>query len=79
MYANTDGCRMLFGGVIVTDTARLMRNRAAIKFLMGLGTNPELTARDQRELRKLLRGPFANGFATTQEARRALDNSGWQQ
>jgi hypothetical protein len=61
------------------DIARLMRNRAAIKFLMGLGCNPELTARDQRELRKLLRGPFAKGFATTQEARQALNNSGWQQ
>jgi hypothetical protein len=53
---------------------QLMRNRAAIKFLMGLGTNPELTAKDQRMLR-----PYVSQGMTTTEARATLKRIGWKE
>lgn len=50
--------------------------RDAVKFLMNLGTGPNLSARDQKFLRGLCRGPFANGMNEL-EALRVLGNAGW--
>lgn len=49
------------------------RFRAAVKYLMGLGTNPELTENDQRILNGMLRGPL-----TENEAIHALHKMGWE-
>jgi hypothetical protein len=49
------------------------KRRDAVKFLMGLGTNPSLTPADQRYLSEMLRGPFANGM-TEKIAIRAIDS-----
>lgn len=51
------------------DVPTLMRNRAAVKFLMGLGTNPELSSKDQRILR-----PYIKQGLTSSEARHLLEN-----
>lgn len=51
--------------------------RDAIKFLMGQGTNPSLTSKDQKKLREFMRGPFAKGM-TEREAIVMLRNGmGW--
>jgi hypothetical protein len=53
------------------------RIRDAVKFLMGLGTNPTLSGSDQRKLRACLRGPFANGM-TAEQAHSVLREMGWE-
>jgi hypothetical protein len=50
--------------------------RDAVKFLMNLGTGPNLSAKDQRFLRGLYRGPFTNGMSEL-DALRVLGNAGW--
>jgi hypothetical protein len=54
------------------QTVSIDKWRDGVKFLMNLGTNPTLTAKDQRTLRQFLRGPFANGMRT-EEAQRVLE------
>jgi hypothetical protein len=39
------------------------RRRDAVKFLMGLGCNPSLTARDQRILRQYIRAGMTSAEA----------------
>jgi hypothetical protein len=51
--------------------------RAAIKYLCGLGSDPELDAGMKRELSKFLRGPFAKGMDENQ-ASAVLINAGWE-
>lgn len=53
------------------------RWRAGIKFLMGLGTNPELTPRDQRIMRAMLRGEHTSGMGEA-DAQRTLRYMGWR-
>jgi hypothetical protein len=53
------------------------RIRDAVKFLMGLGTNPTLSAQDQRKLREFMRGPFAEGLSE-EHAHRVLREIGWE-
>jgi hypothetical protein len=53
------------------------RVRDAVKFLMGLGTNPSLTAQDQQRLREFMRGPFAEGLSE-EHAHRVLREIGWE-
>jgi hypothetical protein len=60
----------------MTYTVNIDTWRAAIKFLCGLGTNPELTPAMQRDLSKFLRGPFANGMDENKAAA-VLINAGW--
>jgi hypothetical protein len=48
----------------------------AVNFLMGVGTFPTLSAKDQRFLMSMLRGPFAKGM-TNEQAQRVLLASGW--
>lgn len=61
----------------MTYTVNIDTWRAAIKYLCGEGTNPELTAAMQRDLAKFLRGPFANGM-TENQAAAVLINAGWK-
>lgn len=54
------------------------RWRDAMKFLMNQGTGPNISGADQKKLREVLRGPFANGMSEA-EARRCLrDGLGWE-
>lgn len=51
--------------IIVSDD----KWRDAVKFLVGMGTNPTLTAADQKTLQEGLRGPFKNGMTVTDAQR----------
>lgn len=61
----------------MTYTVNIDTWRAAIKYLCGLGTNPELSAEMQQDLAKFLRGPFINGM-TENQAAAVLINAGWK-
>jgi hypothetical protein len=54
------------------------RWRAAVKFLMGLGTNPELTTQDQKDLRKFLPGRYADGMTAIEAEKTLRDWMGWE-
>jgi len=51
--------------------------RDAVKFLLGHGTGPSLTAQDQRKLSACMRGSFADGFSE-KAACLVLTIIGWQ-
>lgn len=52
-------------------------HHSAVKFLMGLGTNPDLTRGEQARLTELLRGPFARGM-TEAQANAVLKATVWK-
>lgn len=52
--------------------------RDGIKFLMGQGTGPTLTSEDQKKLREVLRGPFANGMSAAEATRYLRDGLHWE-
>lgn len=51
-----------------------VRTRAAVRFLMGLGDDPELSVADVRWLR-----PWIKAGATEAEARALLKRLGWRE
>lgn len=52
-------------------------HRSAVKFLMNLGTNSNLSKAEQSRLRELMRGPFAKGMRE-HDAARLLASVKWE-